>query len=394
MKSYDVIIIGAGAAGLMCAIEASRRGRSVLIIEKSEKAGKKILISGGGRCNFTNLFIESESYLSNNPHFCKSALSRYTQWDFIAKLESHQLSWSEKTLGQLFCDQKSPAVVKMLLDECSDAEMLFNAEVNTIAFNNGYSVKSTQGEFQAQSLVIATGGPSIPKMGATDFGVRIAKQFGLDVYDFVPALVPFVFNQRDIEKYFKALSGLSFEASVSCQGQTFRENVLITHRGISGPAILQISSYWRSGEEIILNLLPDIEAADYLLSKQLEYGNLALKTVLSDFFPKRFSARLVDTLIDKSFTDLALKQISQNDLRRFGNALNHWELIPISTEGLRTAEVCNGGVDTNELSSKTMASIKQPGLYFVGETVDVTGWLGGYNFQWAWSSGWAAGQVV
>ena len=394
MKSYDVIIIGAGAAGLMCAIEASRRGRSVLLLDKAEKAGKKILISGGGRCNFTNLFVDPEAYLSNNPHFCKSALSRYTQWDFIDKFESHQLNWHEKTLGQLFCDQKSPAVVQMLLDECDAVDKVFSAEIERIEFDKNYTIDSTQGQFQADSLVVATGGPSIPKMGATDFALQIAKQFNLKSIPFKPALVPFTFSQTDIERYFKGLSGLSLEVSMSCNGQSFKEMALITHRGISGPVVLQISSYWKKNDQISINLLPEIDATERLLTAQQNKGTTALKNILSEYFSKRLALRFSQTLIAIDLSEKTLGEIKQTDLKEFGQVLNNWILTPSGTEGLRTAEVCTGGVNTNELSSKTMESSKQPGLYFIGESVDVTGWLGGYNFQWAWSSGWAAGQVV
>ena len=394
LKTYDVIIVGAGAAGLMCAIEAQKRKRSVLILDKANKAGKKILISGGGRCNFTNLYIEPESYLSNNPHFCKSALSRYTQWDFIALLESAQLSWNEKTLGQLFCDQKSGSVLSMLLDECAQAELKLACEISQITFEVSYTLETNQGSFQTESLVIATGGPSIPKMGASDFGLQVAKQFGLKSVEFKPALVPLTFHQHDINTYFKDLSGLSLEAIVSCHQASFREQLLITHRGLSGPAILQISSYWHEGDAIEINLLPDVDASKYLLNKQQTRGKAELKTILGEFFPKRLAERLANTLSTKALAEETLGEINQHDLKAFGHCLNHWMLVPSGTEGLRTAEVCTGGVATDELSSKTLESSKQPGLYFIGETVDVTGWLGGYNFQWAWSSGWAAGQVV
>ena len=394
MTQYDVIIVGAGAAGLMCAAQASQHGRKVLVLDKAIKAGKKILISGGGKCNFTNLFIESEAYISNNPHFCKSALSRYTQWDFIALLESHHLRWTEKTLGQLFCDQKSGAVLRMLLDECQQVEMVLACDISQVAFESDYMVQTNQGDFQAKSLVIATGSPSIPKMGASDFGLQIAKQFGLKSVGFKPALVPLTFHQHDINTYFKDLSGLSLDAVVACNGASFREALLITHRGLSGPAILQISSYWNKGDAIEINLLPDLDASEYLLNKQQSRGKAELKTILAEFFPKRLAERLANTLSTKALADTTLGEIKRNDLKAFGYRLNHWLLVPSGTEGLRTAEVCTGGVNTDELSSKTLESNKQSGLYFIGETVDVTGWLGGYNFQWAWSSGWAAGQVV
>ena len=394
MKQYDVIIIGAGAAGLMCAAEALKRNRSVLIIEKSNEAGKKILISGGGRCNFTNLNIEPQAYLSKNLHFCKSALSRYTQWDIIALLESFQLSWEEKKLGQLFCNQKSGAVLSALLKNCQKANIELNAEVFAIKQEYGYVLSTNKGEYQTESLVIATGGPSIPKMGASDFGLKIAKQFGLKSIPFQPGLVPFTFYQEDINIYFKDLSGISIDVIVSCNHTSFREGMLITHRGLSGPSILQISSYWNNGKPIEINLLPDLNAAEYLLNMQQECGKVLLKAILSKFFPNRLSERFANTLSTKKLANINLSEIKKNDLKIFGSCLNNWILTPSGTEGMRTAEVCIGGVDTDELSSKTMESNKQPGLYFIGETVDVTGWLGGYNFQWAWSSGWAAGQVV
>ena len=394
MKKYDLIIIGAGAAGLMCAAEALKRNRSVLIIEKSNKAGKKILISGGGRCNFTNLNIEPQAYISKNPHFCKSALSRYTQWDIIALLESFQLTWKEKKLGQLFCNQKSSAVLSALLKNCQGAHIELNVETFAIKKEQDFILKTSNGDYKTQSLVIATGGPSIPKMGATDFGLKIAKQFGLKSVSFKPGLVPFTFHQQDINTYFKDLSGLSLDVIVSCNNTSFREGLLITHRGLSGPAILQISSYWKKGESIKINLLPDLNADEYLLTMQKERGRALLKNILSEFFPKRLAERLGNTLGEKKLADINLGEIKKNNLKILGSCLNNWVLTPSGTEGMRTAEVCKGGVETDELSSKTMESNKQPGLYFIGETVDVTGWLGGYNFQWAWSSGWAAGQVV
>ena len=394
MKQYDVIIIGAGAAGLMCAAEALKRKRSVLILEKLNKPGKKILISGGGRCNFTNLNIEPQAYLSKNPHFCKSALSRYTQWDIIALLESFQLSWKEKRLGQLFCDQKSGAVLSALLKNCENADIKLNIEVLKITKEHGYIISTNKEKYQAESLVIATGGPSIPKMGASDFGLNIANQFGLKSIPFKPGLVPFTFHQQDINIYFKNLSGISIDVIVSCNHTIFREQMLITHRGLSGPSILQISSYWEKGNPIQIDLLPDLDAAEYLLNMQQQRGKVLLKNILSKFFPNRLANRFANTLGQKQNADTPLSEINKNDLKMFGSYLNNWVITPSGTEGMRTAEVCTGGIDTNELSSKTMESNKEPGLYFIGETVDVTGWLGGYNFQWAWSSGWAAGQVV
>ncbi len=394
MKQYDVIVIGAGAAGLMCAAEASHRGRKVLVLEASNKAGKKILISGGGRCNFTNLHIDAASYLSQNPHFCKSALTRYTQWDFIALMDKHNLNWHEKTLGQLFCDNKAPAVLNMLFNECKGVDIKLDLKVDKLDFEDQYIVIADGEKHQSESLVVATGGPSIPKMGATDFGIKVAKQFGLKSIPFKPALVPFTFLQADIDKYFKDLSGLSLEVVISCNGQSFKEMALITHRGISGPAVLQISSYWNKGDTVAINLLPGIDAIEWLLTAQQNKGTTTLKNILSEYFYKRLAHRFSQTLTLIDLSTKTLGEIKQTDLKAFGKVLNNWILTPSGTEGLRTAEVCTGGVSTNELSSKTMESNKQPGLYFIGETVDVTGWLGGYNFQWAWSSGWAAGQVV
>lgn len=394
MKQYDVLIIGAGAAGLICAIECSRRGRSVLVLEKNNRAGKKILISGGGRCNFTNLYANPEAYISNNPHFCKSALSRYTQWDFVSMMDKHKLKWHEKTLGQLFCDTKSVAVLDMLLSESKGVDIITETVAQSIKYNGEYIVNTNNDVIKSKSLVIASGGPSIPKMGATDFGVQVASQFGLKSTPFKPGLVPLTFHKSDIDKYFIGLSGISMEAIVSSNNAKFREMVLITHRGISGPAILQISSYWSKGDSIQINLMPDINAVEYLLMNQQNRGKAELKTILSEHFSRRLSERLANTLTVKELANTPLGQIKQKDLKDLGGLLNNWTLYPSGTEGMRTAEVCLGGVDVNELSSKTMESIKQPSLYFVGETVDITGWLGGYNFQWAWSSGWAAGQVA
>ena len=391
---FDVIIIGGGAAGLMCAMEASKRERKVLVLESEEKVGKKILISGGGRCNFTNLYIEPESYLSHNPHFCKSSLARYTPWDFIALMDRHKLSWNEKKLGQLFCNEHSPAILRMLLIECENVEIKLNAKVESITFQNQYRVNVNGQSFESESLIIATGGPSIPKMGATDFGLKIAKQFHLKSYPFYPGLVPFTMNENNNDRFFKDLSGLSFEAKVSCNTQSFRDGVLITHRGFSGPAILQISSYWKKGDKIIIDLLPDLNASDWLLRIQNENHAIELKTILSQYLPKRLSIRLIDTLMTKGLPSQRLGQIKQNDLKEFGDKINRWELLPSGTEGLRVAEVCTGGINTDELSSKTMEVKTQPGLYFIGEVIDVTGHLGGYNFQWAWASGYACGQAV
>jgi len=394
--NYDVIIIGAGAAGLMCAIEAGKRGRRVLVLDKAKKLAPKILISGGGRCNFTNLYIEPEAYLSANPHFCKSALARFTQWDFIALMDKHQLSWQEKTLGQLFCDDKSPAVVAMLEKECMEqgVEIKLSCEVTAIESDSGFTVRTIAADYSGVALVVATGGPSVPRMGSTDFGVQLARQYGIRSIPFRPALVPFTFTQSDIDHYFRDLSGISVEATLSCNGVSFREKLLITHRGLSGPACLQISSYWRKGDSLEINLLPDIDAGARLLELRQTRGKANLKTILAEYFPKRLAERLANTLLETRYAETTLGEIKLNELKAFAVRLNCWVLNPAGTEGMRTAEVSLGGVDTDELSSKTMQAHKVPGLYFIGETVDVTGWLGGYNFQWAWASGWVAGQIV
>jgi len=393
MKKVDVIIIGAGAAGLMCGIEAGKRGRKVLILDKADKVGKKILISGGGRCNFTNLYTEPDNFLSDNPHFCKSALSRYTQWDFIALMESHGLSWEEKSLGQLFCDQKAKAVVELLVDECRnyDVTIELRSNINTITKEDAFNVLTSTENYSTTSLVIATGGPSIPAMGSTDFALGVAKQFSINTLPFIPALVPFTFSKEELDNFFKDLSGISTEVSITSQnGQTFKEAILFTHRGISGPAVLQISSYWKQGENISINLFPNEDIETWLAQQREEHPLAELKTILAYKLPKRLAGKLCENLIDNK----PMQQYNLQDLEKIANQLNHWQLTPNGTEGLRTAEVSLGGVDTNELSSKTMEAKKVEDLYFIGEGVDVTGHLGGFNFQWAWASGWCAGQFV
>jgi predicted Rossmann fold flavoprotein len=392
---YDTIIIGAGAAGLMCAIEASKRSQRVLLLEKSKKIAKKILISGGGRCNFTNLHTDSAAYLSTNPHFCKSALARYTQWDIISLLEKHGLSSTEKTLGQLFCDQKSTAIVTMLASECEALKVEIKTDCNIDNIvkqrsNNLFAIQTSLGTFNSHSLVIATGGPSIPRMGASDFGINIAKQFGLKNIPFSAALVPLTFPQKDLEQLFKPLSGTSLNVNIQCKQQNFHESMLFTHRGLSGPAILQISSYWQQGEAIYINLFPTTDAKKWLLQQQKQHPKATLKTRLSQHLPKKLAQKLCEhRCINK-----AMHHYTPIELEHLTAQLTQWKLIPNGTEGMRTAEVCTGGVDTDELSSKTFEAKKIKKLYFIGETVDVTGHLGGYNFQWAWSSGWCAGQFA
>lgn len=387
-----MIIIGAGAAGLMCAIQAGQRGRSVLVLEKANKPGKKILISGGGRCNFTNMYTEPAAYLSHNAHFCKSALSRYTQWDFIALLEKHGLSWTEKTLGQLFCDQKAGAIVEILLSECKEANVTIqlNCDISSIEKSDQFAIQSSMGAFLSESLVIATGGPSIPKMGATDFSQEVARQFSLKTYPFKPGLVPFIFPEQELAVLFREISGTAVDVTIECNNVSFKEAILFTHRGLSGPAALQISSYWHTGDEIIINLLPELDAEEWLKAQQLERPKAELKTLLSQILPKRLAAKLCEIF----FESKPMAQYNSKELSSIALTLSGWQLKPSGTEGMRTAEVALGGVDCAELSSKTMESKQSPGLYFIGESIDVTGHLGGYNFQWAWASGWCAGQYV
>ncbi len=393
-NAYDVIIMGAGAAGLLCAAQAAQRSRRVLLVDKAEKIGKKILISGGGRCNFTNLNISPNAYLSQNPHFCKSALARYTAQDFLSMMRRHNLTWTEKTLGQLFCEQKAPAIVEMLWAECQQAgvQLRLNTEITAISRGDDdrFQLQTSTGTFNCQSLVIATGGPSIPRMGSTDAGIHIAKQFGLKNIPFSPALVPFTFSQDKLDGLFAGLAGLSTEVIASCGKGTFRENVLFTHRGLSGPAMLQISSYWQKGMAVNIDLLPGRDAFTWLSALQKQRPKAELKTILGEALPSRLAQRLCETL----FPNRPMGQYAEKNLQAIAQQLHCWQLTPSGTEGMRTAEVCLGGVDTRELSSKTFEANKVPGLYFIGETVDVTGWLGGYNFQWAWSSGYCAGQAV
>jgi predicted Rossmann fold flavoprotein len=385
---FDIIIIGAGAAGLMCAIEAGKRGRKVLVIEHNDRVGRKIAISGGGRCNFTNLETPAKSYLSENPHFAKSALSRYTPNDFIKLIEKHGIAYHEKTLGQLFCDDSSRQVIDMLISECKEA----NVEIKTstlvlkVSKDDTFSLLTTSGVMTCDSLVIATGGLSIPNIGATNFGYRIAEQFGLKVNELRPALVPLLWNDED-RNIFGEISGVSIDAKVTVGKVSFRENLLFTHRGVSGPVILQISSYWKDGDSIFIDLLPDTDTTDFF--EEHRQAKQELTTVLSLLLPKRF----VQVWCEKYFPSKPMNQMSTKALTELESKLHGWEIRPVATEGFEKAEVTAGGVDTNELSSKTMEARNVAGLYFIGEVVDVTGWLGGYNFQWAWSSGWAAGQV-
>jgi predicted Rossmann fold flavoprotein len=385
----DVIVLGGGAAGLFCALTAGSRGRSVLVLEHAPSPGRKILISGGGRCNFTNLWTTPDAYLSENPNFCKSALARYTPQDFVALVERHGIAYYEKKLGQLFCRENARQILEMLLAEChaGGADLRTGCQILAVDHQHHFRVETSQGTFESGSLVVATGGLSIPKMGATNLGYRIASQFGLRLVDMRPALVPLLLA-ADISAHLAPLSGISLDASLQLGGAAFRENILLTHQGLSGPAILQISSYWHEGESVTIDLLPDYSAHDALGDPSV--GARELQTVLSQFWPARFA---------QAWSELAgaagpLRAYTTRRRHEIAEQIHHWTLTPTGTEGYRKAEVTAGGVDTRDLSSRTMEARSLPGLFFIGEVVDVTGHLGGYNFQWAWASAHAAGLSV
>ena len=401
MKNPHVIIIGGGAAGLFCAFTAAQRGQSVLVLDSSNKVGKKILMSGGGRCNFTNLDITPENYLCNNPHFCISALNRYNQWQFIELVESHGIAYHERKHGELFCDESAKDILAMLLEECQQAGVVIKTkcEIKSVKAADpasetpsGYSLQTSTGQYHCKSLVIATGGLSIPTMGASGFGYEIAEQFGLSLLPRTAGLVPFTFSDG-IKQISETLSGLAVDVEMSVNGISFRENMLFTHRGISGPAALQLSSYWKPGQAIGVNLLPDENAAELLLGYKKTSAKSFLRNLLSQHLSKGLVLAL-QALHWSKYADTAMAEIPDAQLLAVAQQLADWQLKPSGTEGYRTAEVTLCGVDTNQLSSKTMECKTQPGLYFVGEVVDVTGHLGGYNFQWAWASGYAAGQYV
>lgn len=390
--NYDVIVIGAGAAGLMCAITAAKRKRRVLVVDHSNKVGKKILISGGGRCNFTHLYATPKNYLSQNPHFCISALNRYTPYDFLEMVNKYGIAYHEKTAGQLFCDESSKMIVTMLLAECAhlNVEIFLNTKIYSVKKGDHFQLASTKGELSAESLVIASGGLSFPTMGASSFGYKIAEQFNLNVLPVRAGLVPFTLLEKDLQHY-KKLSGISTQVSVSAGDQSFTENLLFTHRGLSGPAMLQISSYWKAGEKLKINWFPDIDFFEWLKEKKQAHPKATLKNILSEKLTQRVANCFADMTI---FPNESLNQFSEKKLKEIAESLEQFDIKPNGTEGYRTAEVTLGGVDTDELSSKTMMSQKVEGLYFIGEVVDVTGQLGGYNFQWAWASGFCAGQYV
>jgi predicted Rossmann fold flavoprotein len=384
---FDAIIIGAGAAGLFCAFQAGTRGKRVLVVEHNAQIGRKILISGGGRCNFTNIDARAENFISRNPHFAKSALARYTPHDFVELVRRHGIEFYEKKLGQLFCRESSRKIVEMLLAECHRARVEIRAgcTVRNVRKDNFFEIETNQGVFSAENLVVATGGLSFPKIGATDFGYRIARQFGLKVLETRPSLVPLVFTKNE---NFARLAGVSVDAVVSTGKHSFRENILFTHRGLSGPAILQISNYWQKEKSVAVDLLPDADALE-LIEKNIS-GKQNLDNFLARFLPNRFA----EIFTENNFPRKPLNQLSRQEIEKIAARLNDWQVSFNDTEGYHKAEVTLGGVDTNELSSQTMESKQVLGLFFIGEVVDVTGWLGGYNFQWAWASGFAAGNAI
>ncbi len=392
MNNYDVIIIGAGAAGLMCAIEAGKRGRRVLVLDSANKPGKKILMSGGGRCNFTNMDVSDDNFTSHNAKFCKSALSRYTPWHFIDWVNASDIPFHEKTLGQLFCDNKSKDILNMLLNACDTAKAVIQLKTNVTKITqhsgNSFILETSRGNYRCESLVIATGGLSIPTLGSSPFGYKVAEQFGIKVWPTRAGLVPFTLHDHDKQK-FDSLSGVSVDCIASCNGQSFRENLLFTHRGLSGPAMLQISSYWQAGDTLTIKLLPDVHVFEQLKSAQAQQPKILLKNYLHQWLPKS----VVSVWLNDTTANTALHSFSHKQFQAIADQLQRWHIKPNGTEGYRTAEVTLGGVDCDAISSKTFETTHVSGLYFIGEVLDVSGWLGGYNFQWAWASGHAAGSV-
>lgn len=390
----DVIILGAGGAGMMCAIHAGRRGRRVLLIDHAKKIGGKILISGGGRCNFTNMGASPSQYVSQNPHFVKSAISRYPAENFIQMVRDHGIAFHEKKLGQLFCDHSAQHIVDLLKTECDQAEARFQLETRIESISKkesgGFTVQTDRGLFESESLVVATGGLSIPKLGATGLGYNIAKQFGLKLVELKPALDGFTLTTQEVS-FFAELSGVSVDCEITSNQVTFRENILFTHSGLSGPAALQASLHWNAGDPVEINLVPDLDLFDWFMEKKKSGSKSMVKNLLSELIPSRLAEQFCLAFFPST---LPLPETSEKELKIFCERIHHWVIHPTGTVGYGKAEVTKGGVDTDELSSKTMEAKRVPGLYFIGEVVDVTGWLGGYNFQWAWASGWAAGQVV
>ncbi len=392
---YDCIIIGGGAAGLMCAATAGCRGRKVLVLDHANKVGKKILMSGGGRCNFTNYYVEPDNYISENPHFCKSALSRYTQYDFIELVSRYDLAFHEKTQGQLFCDNKSSDILNILLSECEKAsvEIKTHCTIETVAKSDGYILTTSLGEFRCESLVIASGGLSIPTMGASGFGFDLAKQFGLDVHPLTPSLVPYTFSDKWLE-ISKQLAGVSAEVEITTNTTSFRDYFLFTHRGVSGPAVLQISNYWHLGDEVSVNFFPDVSIEELMKDWRESGLKTELKTLLAQIPQHKLAKNFVNTWLSLVSENKSVSQYSNQEISTIARHFSAWVFKPSGTEGYRTAEVTRGGVNTDDISSKTFEAKNVEGLYFIGEVLDVTGWLGGFNFQWAWASGWCAGQYV
>jgi len=389
--NYDVIILGAGAAGLMCARVAARRGKKVLVLEKNLTPGKKILISGGGRCNFTNLHVTAENYLSHNPHFSKSALSQFNPDDFITLVKQHKIAYYEKTLGQLFCQQSSKLILNLLIEECQSlgVELKTGLSTHQVERHDGFRVLTTDQTYHSQKLVVATGGLSFPKLGVSDLGYKIAELFGLNIIQPSPALVPLLWNKKDL-KIYGSLSGISLPVEISFGKTSFKEAMLFTHHGLSGPAVLQISSYWKENGPLKIDLLPNQDAFVFLENQKQNRPKAELKTILATALPQR----LAELISRHEFNNPLMQHLTKHQLQTLAKRLKNWEIIPATTAGFDQAEVTRGGIDTAELSSKTMETKKVPGLYFIGEVVDVTGWLGGYNFQWAWASGYAAGLAV
>ncbi|CDM56524.1 MULTISPECIES: NAD(P)/FAD-dependent oxidoreductase [Rhizobium] len=391
-RNSDVIVIGAGAAGMMCAIGAAQRGRTVIVLDHAKSPGEKIRISGGGRCNFTNINTGPKSFLSANPHFCKSALARFTPSDLIAMVDRHRIAWHEKTLGQLFCDDSAKDIIRMLLDEmqAAGAALHLRTEIGDVEKSGeGFRISTSEGAYECRSLVMATGGKSIPKMGATGFAYRVAEQFGLPMVETRPGLVPLTLDQATLES-LSELSGISAPAEIRHGKTAFREALLFTHRGLSGPAILQISSYWREGDDIAVDIEPDVDLLEHLKAAKKANGRQSAQTALAEILPKR----LAQYLTEREGIAGHMADLSDKVLLRLVDAVQNWRIKPSGSEGYRTAEVTLGGVDTAALDSRTMAAKGVPGLYFIGECVDVTGWLGGYNFQWAWASGFVAGESL
>ena len=391
MENFEVVIIGAGAAGLMCALTAGQRGRRALIIDHTSRVGEKILISGGGSCNFTNLHLEPKHYVSNNSHFCKSAINRFNQYDFIALVEKHGVAYQERNFGQLFCDGNSREILDLLLKECRMAGVRIQTQcsIKNIEKEKYFTVNTLTENYVAESLVIATGGLSMQSIGASCFGHEVAKQFGLNVVCCQPGLVPLTFSKGDLGNYGD-LSGISLDASVSCNGKSFKDAILFTHRGLSGPAILQISNYWQPGDEITINLLPNIDLISIIKQWQKERPKAELKNLIGRLLTRRLAHRWMELYYENK----PVNQYKEREINEVANFFHSWHFRPSGTEGYKVAEVTIGGVDTNELSSKTFEARNVKGLYFIGEVLDVTGWLGGYNLQWAWSSGFCAGQFV